>query len=258
MHDSLKSKLSSQRKYSSSTQAADCAATISNFRTRTASPSQTTKRRPPHPTIILLSSSKNLSYTSPRPKPRGFLSAGAKATVYPTQPAAQFQMDHTAFIFLQSLMTLLFLLLLIRTPSLRRHFLHSTAPVRVRGRDLTRLFRKPQTPSRFSHPPTNHWPIAFIQSPPKKATLASSARNPDVPNPSRFDALFIGPGTSLLIHRHRWWLGKPLALIHSRRGRLISSLSVRISSLRESSLYSAEVRAWQEDEQHLKNYCPLR
>jgi Xaa-Pro dipeptidase len=69
-------------------------------------------------------------------------------------------------------------------------------------------------------------------------------------NPA-FDALLVGPGTSLYyfsgIH---WWLSERLlALIIPRTGQpILISPAFEEARMRESLLYSAEVRAWQEDE----------
>jgi Xaa-Pro dipeptidase len=69
-------------------------------------------------------------------------------------------------------------------------------------------------------------------------------------NPA-FDAILIGPGTSLYYFTGiRWWLSERLlALIIPRTGQpILISPAFEESRMRESLLYSAEVRAWQEDE----------
>jgi Xaa-Pro dipeptidase len=66
-----------------------------------------------------------------------------------------------------------------------------------------------------------------------------------------FDAILIGPGTSLYYFTGiRWWLSERLlALIIPRNGQpILISPAFEESRMRESLLYSAEVRAWQEDE----------
>src|ERR1700740_1389323 len=67
----------------------------------------------------------------------------------------------------------------------------------------------------------------------------------------KFDALLIGPGTSLYYFTGiLWWLSERLlALIIPRTGQpILISPAFEESRMRESLLYSAEVRAWQEDE----------
>jgi Xaa-Pro dipeptidase len=69
-------------------------------------------------------------------------------------------------------------------------------------------------------------------------------------NPA-FDAILIGPGTSLYYFTGiQWWLSERLlALIIPRTGQpILISPAFEESRMRESLLYSAEVRAWQEDE----------
>src|ERR1700740_2540395 len=67
----------------------------------------------------------------------------------------------------------------------------------------------------------------------------------------KFDALLVGPGTSLYYFTGiRWWLSERLlALIIPRTGQpILISPAFEEARMRESLLYSAEVRAWQEDE----------
>src|SRR6202040_3569085 len=66
-----------------------------------------------------------------------------------------------------------------------------------------------------------------------------------------FEAILVGPGTSLYYFTGiRWWLSERLlALIIPRTGQpILISPGFEESRMRESLLYSAEVRAWQEDE----------
>jgi len=66
-----------------------------------------------------------------------------------------------------------------------------------------------------------------------------------------FDALLVGPGTSLYYFTGiRWWLSERLlALLIPRTGQpILISPAFEEARMRESLLYSADVRVWQEDE----------
>lgn len=134
------------------------------------------------------------------------------------------------------------------TPITRRNFLHSTAAASAVA--LAPVPPQTQTPPAFSslkplgdrvHPITAdefHARLLHAQS-----LMAQS-------NPA-FDAILIGPGTSLYYFTSiRWWLSERLlALIIPRTGQpILISPAFEESRMRESLLYSAEVRAWQEDE----------
>jgi Xaa-Pro aminopeptidase len=136
-------------------------------------------------------------------------------------------------------------------PITRRNFLHSTAAASAAA--LTSpLPQTPQTqiPPAFStlkplgdrvHPITaDEFHTRFLRS---QSLMAQS-------NPA-FDAILIGPGTSLYYFTGiRWWLSERLlALIIPRTGQpILICPAFEEARMRESLLYSAEVRAWQEDE----------
>jgi len=134
------------------------------------------------------------------------------------------------------------------TPISRRNFLHSTAAASAVA--LTPPLPQTQTPPAFStlkplgdrvHPIT---PDEFHARLLRAQSLMSQT------NPA-FDALLIGPGTSLYYFTGiRWWLSERLlALILPRKGQpILISPAFEEARMRESLLYSAEVRAWQEDE----------
>jgi Xaa-Pro dipeptidase len=134
------------------------------------------------------------------------------------------------------------------TPISRRNFLHSTAAASAVA--LTPPLPQTQNPPVFStlkplgdrvHPITAD---EFHSRLLRAQTLMSQS------NPS-FDVLLVGPGTSLYyftgIH---WWLSERLlALIIPRTGQpILISPAFEESRMRESLLYSAEIRVWQEDE----------
>jgi Xaa-Pro dipeptidase len=134
------------------------------------------------------------------------------------------------------------------TPISRRNFLHSTAAASTVA--LVPPLPPTQTPPTFStlkplgdrvHPITADEFHARLL----RAQSLMSQSNPP------FDALLVGPGTSLYyftgIH---WWLSERLlALIIPRTGQpILISPAFEEPRMRESLLYSAEVRAWQEDE----------
>jgi len=134
------------------------------------------------------------------------------------------------------------------TPISRRNFLHSTAVASAVA--LTPPLPQTQTPPAFPtlkplgdrvHPITaDEFHARFL-----RAQSLMSQTNP------AFDALLIGPGTSLYYFTGvRWWLSERLlALIIPRTGQpILISPAFEEARMRESLLYSAEVRAWQEDE----------
>ncbi len=133
-------------------------------------------------------------------------------------------------------------------PISRRHFLHSTAAASAVA--FTPPLPQPQAPPAFStlkplgdrvHPIT---PDEF------HARLLHAQALMSQSNPT-FDALLIGPGTSLYYFTGiRWWLSERLlALIIPRIGQpILISPAFEEARMRESLLYSAEVRVWQEDE----------
>jgi Xaa-Pro dipeptidase len=134
------------------------------------------------------------------------------------------------------------------TPISRRNFLHST--VATSAVALTPAIPQTQNPPGFStlkplgdrvHPITaEEFHARFL-----RAQSLMSQSNP------AFDALLIGPGTSLYYFTGiRWWLSERLlALIIPRAGQpILISPAFEESRMRESLLYSADVRAWQEDE----------
>jgi len=133
-------------------------------------------------------------------------------------------------------------------PITRRTFLHSTAA--TSAATLVPSPSQTQTPPAFSalkplgdrvHPITaDEFRVRLLQA----QSLMAKA------NPA-FDAILIGPGTSLYYFTGiRWWLSERLlALIIPRTGQpILISPAFEESRMRESLLYSAEVRAWQEDE----------
>jgi len=134
------------------------------------------------------------------------------------------------------------------TPISRRNFLHSTAAASAVA--LTPPLPQTQTPPAFStlkplgdrvHPIT---PDEFHARLLRAQSLMSRS------NPA-FDAILVGPGTSLYYFTGiRWWLSERLlALIIPRTGQpILISPAFEEARMRESLLYSAEVRAWQEDE----------
>ncbi len=134
------------------------------------------------------------------------------------------------------------------TPISRRNFLHSTAAASAAA--LTPPLPQTQTPPAFStlkplgdrvHPIT---PDEFHARLLRAQSLMSRS------NPA-FDAILVGPGTSLYYFTGiRWWLSERLlALIIPRTGQpILISPAFEEARMRESLLYSAEVRAWQEDE----------
>jgi Xaa-Pro dipeptidase len=138
------------------------------------------------------------------------------------------------------------------TPISRRNFLHSTAAASAVA--LAPPLPQTQAPPAFStlkplgdrvHPVTAdefHGRLVRAQ------TLMSQS------NPA-YDAILIGPGTSLYYFSGiRWWLSERLlALVIPRTGQpILISPAFEEARMRESLLYSAEVRVWQEDESPAK------
>jgi len=136
------------------------------------------------------------------------------------------------------------------TPISRRNFLHSTTTAAASALALTPTLAQAQTPSAFStlkplgdrvHPITaDEFHARLLRAQPLMSQSSSA-----------LDAILIGPGTSLYYFTGiRWWLSERLlALIIPRTGQpILISPAFEESRMRESLLYSAEVRAWQEDE----------
>ena len=136
----------------------------------------------------------------------------------------------------------------------RRTFLFSTAAWAITRAASPRSPAQTQTPASFStlkplgdrvHPIT---PDEF------HGRLLRAQELMGQLNP-KFDALFIGPGTSLYYFTGiRWHLSERLlALIVPRAGQpLLVSPAFEESRMRESLRYPAEVRVWQEDESPTK------
>ena len=138
------------------------------------------------------------------------------------------------------------------TPISRRNFLHSTAAASAVA--LVPTVPQTQTPPAFAtlkplgdrvHPITaDEFHARLIRA----QTLMSQS------NPA-YDAILIGPGTSLYYFSGiRWWLSERLlALVIPRTGQpILISPAFEEARMRESLLYSAEVRVWQEDESPAK------
>jgi Xaa-Pro dipeptidase len=138
------------------------------------------------------------------------------------------------------------------TPISRRNFLHSTAAASAVA--LAPPLPQTQTPPAFSalkplgdrvHPITaDEFHARLVRA----QTLMSQS------SPA-FDAIVIGLGTSLYYFSGiRWWLSERLlALVIPRNGQpILISPAFEESRMRESLLYSAEVRVWQEDENPAK------
>jgi Xaa-Pro dipeptidase len=134
------------------------------------------------------------------------------------------------------------------TPISRRSFLHSTAAASAATLSLS--LPQTQSPLAFAnlkplgdrvHPITaDEFHARFLRA---QSLMAQS-------NPA-FDALLIGPGTSLYYFTGiRWWLSERLlALVIPRTGQpILISPAFEESRMRESLIYSAEIRAWKEDE----------
>ena len=138
------------------------------------------------------------------------------------------------------------------TPISRRNFLHSTAAASAVA--LAPALPQTQVPPAFStlkplgervHPITADEFHARLV----RAQVLMSQSNP------AYDALLIGPGTSLYYFSGiRWWLSERLlALVIPRTGQpILISPAFEEARMRESLLYSAEVRVWQEDESPAK------
>jgi Xaa-Pro dipeptidase len=134
------------------------------------------------------------------------------------------------------------------TPISRRNFLQSTAAASAAA--LTPILPQAQTPPAFSTLKPLGDRVRPITADEFHARLRHAQSLMAQSNPA-FDALLIGPGTSLYYFSGiRWWLSERLlALIIPRTGQpILISPAFEESRMRESLLYSAEVRAWQEDE----------
>jgi Xaa-Pro dipeptidase len=136
------------------------------------------------------------------------------------------------------------------TPLTRRKFVTNIAAAST----LSIIPNAPQTPPSFStlkplgdriHPIT---PDEF-HSRLLRAQELMSQSNPN------FDALFIGPGTSLYYFTGiRWWLSERLlALLIPRSGEpILISPAFEETRMRESLLFPAEIRVWQEEQNPFK------
>src|SRR5258708_367518 len=159
---------------------------------------------------------------------------------------------HSHLVLLCPLLSLLLLPLLSSsypmTPISRRNFLHSTAVAPEVA--LTPPLPQTQTPPAFSTLKPLGDRVRPITADEFHARLLRAQSLMAQTNPA-FDALLIGPGTSLYYFTGiRWWLSERLlALIIPRTGQpILISPAFEESRMRESLLYAAEVRAWQEDE----------
>jgi Xaa-Pro dipeptidase len=134
------------------------------------------------------------------------------------------------------------------TPISRRNFLHSTAAASAAV--FTPALPQTQISSAFSALKPLGDRVQPIAADEFHARLLRAQSLMAQSNPA-FDAILIGPGTSLYYFTGiRWWLSERLlALIIPRTGQpILISPAFEESRMRESLLYSAEVRAWQEDE----------
>jgi Xaa-Pro dipeptidase len=134
------------------------------------------------------------------------------------------------------------------TPISRRNFLQSTAAASAVA--FTPTLPQTQTPPAFSTLKPLGDRVHPITADEFRARLLRAQSLMAQSNPA-FDALLIGPGTSLYYFSGiRWWLSERLlALIIPRTGQpILISPAFEESRMRESLLYPAEVRAWQEDE----------
>ena len=130
----------------------------------------------------------------------------------------------------------------------RRDFLHSTAAASAAA--VIPAHSQAQTPPAFSNLKPLGDRVRPISAGEFNARLVRAQSLMSQSNPA-FDAILIGPGTSLYYFTGiRWWLSERLlALVIPRTGQpILISPAFEESRMRESLLYSAEVRAWQEDE----------
>lgn len=134
------------------------------------------------------------------------------------------------------------------TPISRRNFLHSTAAASAAA--LAPILPQTQTLPAFSSLKPLGDRVRPITADEFHARLLRAQSLMAQSNPT-FDAILVGPGTSLYYFTGiRWWLSERLlALVIPRTGQpILISPAFEESRMRESLLYSAEVRAWQEDE----------
>ena len=134
------------------------------------------------------------------------------------------------------------------TPTSRRNFLQSAAAVSAAA--ITPVFPQTQTLPAFSSLKPLGDRVRPITADEFHARLLHAQSLMAQSNPA-LNAILIGPGTSLYYFTGiRWWLSERLlALIIPRTGQpILISPAFEESRMRESLLYSAEVRAWQEDE----------
>ena len=134
------------------------------------------------------------------------------------------------------------------TPFSRRRFLHSTAAASVAA--LTPPLPQSHNPPAFSTLKPFGNRVHPITADEFHARLLHAQSLMSQSNPA-FDALLVGPGTSLYYFTGiRWWLSERLlALLIPRTGQpILISPAFEEARMRESLLYSADVRVWQEDE----------
>src|SRR5258707_8810398 len=134
------------------------------------------------------------------------------------------------------------------TPISRRNFLHSTAAASAAA--LAPIPPQSQTLPAFSSLKPLGDRIRPLTADEFHARLLHAQSLMAQANPA-FEAILIGPGTSLYYFTGiRWWLSERLlALVIPRSGQpILISPAFEEARMRESLLYSAEVRAWQEDE----------
>jgi Xaa-Pro aminopeptidase len=133
-------------------------------------------------------------------------------------------------------------------PITRRNFLHSTAAASAAA--LTRPLPQTQTPPAFSTLKPLGDRVRPITGDEFHTRLLRAQTLMAQSNPA-FDAILIGPGTSLYYFTGiRWWLSERLlALVIPRTGRpILICPAFEEARMLESLLHPAEVRAWQEDE----------
>jgi Xaa-Pro dipeptidase len=130
----------------------------------------------------------------------------------------------------------------------RRRFLHSSAAASAVA--LTPRVPQAENPPAFSNLKPLGDRVHPISADEFHSRVLHAQTLMSQSNPA-FDALLIGPGTSLYYFTGiRWWLSERLlALIIPRTGQpILISPAFEEARMRESLLYPAEVRIWQEDE----------
>jgi Xaa-Pro dipeptidase len=132
------------------------------------------------------------------------------------------------------------------TPISRRKFVTNLAAAST----LSAIPLAPQTPLSFSTLKPLGDRIHPITLDEFRARVAHAQQLMSQSNP-KFDALIIGPGTSLYYFSSiRWWLSERLlVLVIPAAGQpILVTPAFEESRMRESLLFPAEIRAWQEDE----------